>query len=147
MTNLVQWGDHMSVGVPEIDAQHKALFDLGTRIYENWRGGDSVKGLRPLVDKLSSLLPAHFAYEERRLVEADFADVDHHAAEHRGMLKEFADIHERFHAIDDGEHARGGSLLAPGWPIMQFVLGFTVGHVATSDMSYARTLAPKPAAT
>ena len=140
MTNLVQWGDHLSVGSPEIDAQHKAIFGLGTRMYENWRGGAGVGALRPLVDKLATLLPAHFSYEERRLAEAGYADLDQHAAEHHSMLKDFADIRERFQALKDGKEARGGSLLAPGWPIMQFFLGFTIGHVMSSDMSYAQAL-------
>ncbi len=141
MTNLIQWGDHFSVGIPEIDAQHKAIFDLGTRIYEKWRAGVGVVALRPFVDKLASLLPAHFSYEERRLAEAGYVDLDQHAAEHRSMLKDFAVIRERFHALDDGREVRGGSLLAPGWPIMQFFLEFTVGHVMNGDMSYSQALA------
>ena len=141
MTNLIQWGDHFSVGIPEIDAQHKAIFDLGTRIYEKWRAGVGVVALRPFVDKLASLLPAHFSYEERRLAEAGYVDLDQHVAEHRSMLKDFAVIRERFHALDDGREVRGGSLLAPGWPIMQFFLEFTVGHVMNGDMSYSQALA------
>jgi hemerythrin-like metal-binding protein len=141
MTNLIQWGDHFSVGIPEIDAQHKAIFDLGTRIYEKWRAGVGVVALRPFVDKLASLLPAHFSYEERRLAEIGYGDLDQHVAEHRSMLKDFAVIRERFHALDDGREVRGGSLLAPGWPIMQFFLEFTVGHVMNGDMSYSRVLA------
>ena len=140
MTNLIQWGDHLSVGNREIDAQHKAIFDLGGRIHENWRGGAAVDALRPLVDKLANLLPAHFSYEERRLAEIGYDDLDHHEAEHRSMLKDFARVRERFHALEDGHQSRGGSLLAPGWPIMQFFLEFSVGHVMSSDMSYAQAL-------
>jgi hemerythrin len=140
MTNLIQWGDQFSVGVPEIDAQHKAIFDLGTKLYEKWRAGVGVVALRPLVDKLAHLLPAHFSYEERRLAEIGYGDLDQHAAEHHSMLKDFAVIRERFHALKDGQEVRGGSLLAPGWPIMEFFLGFTVGHVMNGDMSYSRAL-------
>lgn len=28
----------------------------------------------------------------------------------------------------------------PGWSVMQFILGFTVGHVTSSDMSYFKAL-------
>lgn len=140
VAKLVQWGEHLSVEHPGIDAQHKAIFDLGARIHEHWRHGGVVDELRPSVDKLVNMLQVHFAYEERLLGEIGYADLKQHAAEHRSMLDDLELIHERFHRIVDGHEARGGSLLAPGWPIMQFMLGVTVGHVMTSDMSYCKAL-------
>jgi hypothetical protein len=56
------------------------------------------------------------------------------------MLDELAVMQGRFHTFKDGHESPGGSMLAPGWSIMQFILAFTVGHVMSSDMSYARTL-------
>lgn len=140
VNNLIQWGDHLSVEHPGIDAQHKAIFDLGTTIYESWRGGGDIDVLRPEVDKLVNLLGDHFSCEERLLVEIDYDGLDEHVAEHRNMLSDLGIMKERFHAHKDGRKSSGGSLLAPGWPIMQFILGFTIGHVMTSDMGYCRAL-------
>jgi hemerythrin-like metal-binding protein len=145
VNNLIQWGDHLSVEHPEIDAQHRAIFDLGTKVYESWRGGAKVDALRPAVDKLANLLPAHCAFEERLLADIGYDDLDQHVAEHRRMLDELAAMRQRFHAFADNHESPGGSLLAPGWPIMQFILGFTVGHVMSSDMSYCRALGAKRA--
>lgn len=141
VNNLMQWGDHLSVEHSGIDAQHKAIFDLGTRVYENWRAGGSVDVLRPAVDRLADLLEDHFSYEERLLVEIGYDGLDEHVAEHRNMLNEFVTMKQRIHAYQEGHEASGGSLLAPGWPIMQLILGFTIGHVMSSDMAYCRVLA------
>jgi len=140
VTNLIQWGDHLSVEHPGIDAQHKAIFDLGAKVYENWRGGGNIDVLRPVVDKLANLLQAHFSYEERLLAEIGYDGLDQHVAEHRSMLNDLAIMQGRFHTFKDGHESAGGSLLAPGWPIMQFILGFTIGHVMSSDMSYCQAL-------
>jgi hemerythrin-like metal-binding protein len=140
VNNLIQWGDHLSVEDAAIDAQHKAIFDLGTSVYESWRGGGSIVTLRPAVDKLAHLLPAHFAYEERMLAEINYEDLDQHVAEHRGMLNELSVMRGRFHNFKEGHESPAGSTLAPGWSIMQFILGFTVGHVMSSDMSYCQPL-------
>jgi hemerythrin len=140
ITNLIQWGDHLAVGHSGIDAQHKAIFDLGVKIYEHWRDGASVGLLRPTVDKLEHLLRAHFSYEERLLKEIAYEGLDQHAAEHQSMLKDMAFMQGRFIAFKDGQKSGRGSLLAPGWPVMQFVLEFSVGHVSTSDMSYCQAL-------
>ena len=141
LARLIQRGDHLSVGHQEIDAQHKAIMELGMRLYEGWRGGSSVGVLRPLVAKLGKLLPAHLAYEERVLAGIDYDDLQQHAAEHAKMSADFTDLEARFADVKDGQVPASGSLLAPGWPIMQFFLGFTLGHVGTSDMSYCRALA------
>jgi hemerythrin len=140
ITNLIQWGEHLSVGHSGIDAQHKAIFDLGFKIYEHWRDGAGVGVLRPTVNKLEHLLRAHFSYEEKLLGEIAYKELGHHAAEHRSMLNDMERMQGRFNAFKDGQKSSGGSLLAPGWPVMQFVLEFSVGHVSTSDMSYCQAL-------
>lgn len=111
INNLIQWGNHLSVEYPGIDGQHKAIFDLGTKVYESWRSGGGVDALRPAMDKLAHLLPAHFAYEERLLAEIGYADLDQHVAEHRSMLDELASVQERFQSFRDDRDSRGGSCL------------------------------------
>lgn len=140
LANLIQFGDHLFVEHPAIDAQHKAIFDLGTGVYENWRRGGSIDVLRPALEKLTNLMHSHFSFEERVLHEIGYEDLKNHAAEHRRMRDELSIMHNQFPRFKEGQEIRGGSLLAPGWSIMQFILGFTVGHVASSDMSYNRAL-------
>ena len=140
VSNLIQWGEHLSVEHPEIDSQHEAIFNLGTNVYENWRSGGSMAVLRPEVDRLANLLKAHFAYEERLLADICFVGLDEHVAEHRSMLDDMEAIKDRFHLVKNGVEVTGGSLLSPSWPIMQFLLGFTVGHVMSSDMAYYSAL-------
>ncbi len=140
LSNLIQFGDHLFVEHPAIDAQHRAIFDLGATVYENWRCGGSIDVLRPALEKLTNLMHSHFSFEERVLAEIGYEDLKSHAAEHRTMRDELSSMHDRLHSFKEGQEIRGGSLLAPGWSIMQFILGFTVGHVAHSDMSYNRAL-------
>lgn len=140
LAQLIQFGDHLFVDHPSIDAQHKAIFNLGVSVYQSWRGGEGVGVLRPAVEKLSNLMHAHFSYEERVLHDIGYEDLKNHATEHRAMRDELSQMNERFHSYMGGEETRSSSLMAPGWSIMQFILGFTVGHVASSDMAYNRAL-------
>ncbi len=140
VNNLIQWGDHLSVGHAGIDAQHRAIFDLGVHVFENWRRGGDVDELRKTVGKLAHLLQAHFAYEERLLAELGYPGLAEHMAEHHSMLDDLALMQERFQDLQNGHPARGGSLLAPGWSVMQFILAFTIGHVMNSDMAYCQAI-------
>lgn len=141
LNQLIEFGDHLFVDHPAIDTQHKAIFKLGVGVYEHWRSGDGLDVLRPAVEKLSNLMHAHFSFEERVLQDIGYEEFKEHAAEHSSMRDELSLMHERFHCFKEHEEIREGSLMAPGWSIMEFILGFTVGHVAHSDMGYNRTLA------
>ncbi len=140
VNHLIKWGDHLSVGHPEIDAQHKEIYEFGAEIYESWRDGVRVGELRISTDKLYGLLRTHFIYEERLLAKIGYGDLKRHAAEHRSMLKELQAMSEHFKTLCDDDDSPGGSVLSPNWSVMQFILGFAFGHVMTSDMSYVQPL-------
>ncbi len=140
MNHLVNWGDHLSVLHPGIDAQHKAIFVMGMRIFEKWRAGGNADQLRRSVDKIAVLLQGHFAYEEQLLAEIDFADLAPHILEHRSIIKDLEFFQSHFPTFANGLARPSKSLLAPSWPAMKNVLGFTIGHVASCDMMFASTL-------
>ena len=140
INQLIQWGDHLSVGHPEIDAQHKEIYDFGAEIYESWRDGVRLGELRIAAENLMRLLRAHFLYEERLLAGIGYSDLKQHVAEHRSMLKELQDMRDHFDTLSDDDDSPGGSVLSPNWTVMRFILGFSLGHVMTSDMSYCQSL-------
>ena len=140
INQLIQWGEHLSVGHPEIDAQHKEIYDFGAEIYESWRDGVRLGELRIAADNLMKLLRAHFLFEERLLAGIGYSDLKQHVAEHRSMLKELQDMREHFDTLGDDDDSPGGSVLSPNWSVMRFILGFSLGHVMTSDMSYCQSL-------
>ncbi len=92
--SLVQWGDHLAIDHPAIDAQHQAIFKLVGEIHALWRHGAGVGELCGIVDKLSRVLESHFHYEERLLAEIGYPDLAKHAAEHHEMLEDLASIRQ-----------------------------------------------------
>ena len=137
---LLQFGEHLRVEHPVIDAQHSAIFQAGVDVYEQWRRGGGLDALQPAVEQLAHLVQSHFAFEERALEEAGYEALPAHVLEHREMLEELSVLQDRLRrAAAAGRHA----MAAPGEDIMRFVLGLTVGHVGSSDMPYRSALAAK----
>jgi hemerythrin len=131
LANLVQWGDHLSVDHPGIDAQHEGIFKLVGETHDLWRGNADIVKLRAVVDKLDNVLASHFGYEERMLAENAYPRLAEHAAEHNMMLQELSSIRERM----DGDSK---ALPEPGWVLLNFMLGVTIGHILSSDIDYCR---------
>lgn len=140
LTDITRFGDHLFIEHAAIDAQHKEIFALGTQVYGDWRDGGSLDMLRPALEKLTNLVHAHFSFEERILSEINYEDLRGHAAEHRRMRDELSQMNDDFQKLREGREMRRGSLLNPGWSIMQFILQFAIGHVASCDMGYNRAL-------
>jgi hemerythrin len=137
LSHLVEWGDHLSVDHPGIDAQHKLIFERVGEVHDLWRRNASLIDLRVAFDRLNSVLETHFRYEERMLAETAYPNLAEHAAEHRALLGELAAIRARL----------GGDGKAPpesGWAILDFLLGVTVGHIVSSDIDYCRYVALNP---
>ncbi len=129
LKNLVQWGEHLSVDHPGIDAQHEVIFNLVGEVHDLWRCNASLIELSAVVDKLADVLGNHFRYEERMLGETDYPKLPEHAGEHRMMLEELETIRQRL----SGD---GKALPEPGWVLLNFMLGVTVGHILSSDIDY-----------
>lgn len=137
LSNLLQYGDHLKVDHAALDAQHRAILELGVKVHDDWRRGASIDTLRPAMDKLSNLLHAHFAFEERVLRDVGYEQLDDHVAEHRRLDQALAAVCARLRSAKDGAKAP----LAPGDAAVQSILKLTIGHVAGSDMQYCRALA------
>jgi hemerythrin len=85
----LQWTPALSVGVPDIDAQHRELFRRGERLITALRAGDRGEVL-PLLAYLDEYVVHHFAAEERLMKEVGYPGREAHAAAHQAFRADFA---------------------------------------------------------
>jgi len=95
---LMQWNETMSVGVDELDNQHRQLIDMINRTYEAIQRHDEHK-MTELINGMSAYAQLHFECEERYLEKYDFPHTESHKASHAKFnedVMEFRqDMHER----------------------------------------------------
>jgi hemerythrin len=131
LKQLVAWGDHLKVDQPQIDAQHQAIFDIAMEVADIWHRHGNLVQLKSAAEKLYKVLESHFRFEERQLADIGYTKLAEHRDEHKVMLGELQRILDRIenmgHGTIQGE---------PGFLVLSFVLGVTVGHISHSDMDY-----------
>ncbi|MFO1425295.1 MAG: hemerythrin domain-containing protein, partial [Candidatus Competibacteraceae bacterium] len=64
MNKFVEWSNELSVGIEEIDAQHKVLVDLLNQIHEAIQQRHGAEVTRDIVLRLDEYTRVHFAVEE-----------------------------------------------------------------------------------
>ena len=131
LKQLVSWGDHLKVEQPQIDAQHQAIFDIALEIADLWHRHGDLDQVKALAEKLDKVLEAHFRFEEQQLAGIGYTKLSEHRAEHKVMLDELQLIRGRL-----AKMGHGTIQAEPGFLVLSYILGVTVGHISHSDMDY-----------
>lgn len=124
---LVEWNDGLSVGIQEIDEQHKVLVnlvnDMHTAISEHNGREASVKILQKLVDYTR----IHFAVEESLMRLFDYPAYETHKAQHEELLKTVVDLQVK---------VNGGDAIS--FQLMHFMKMWLTQHILDSDKEYTQ---------
>ena len=64
MSTFIEWSNELSVGIEEIDAQHKVLVDLLNQTHEAIQQRYTAQVTNDIIDQLGEYTRVHFAVEE-----------------------------------------------------------------------------------
>jgi hemerythrin len=95
-TRFVEWDNKYSIGMPEIDRQHKKLMKIlnDTIKHSNGNKIDERKYFNKTRKKAEKYLKKHFETEEKILSRTKYEKLEEHKAEHKKFLDEIIKINE-----------------------------------------------------
>jgi hemerythrin len=98
----IKWKDEYSVGIKEIDDQHRYFISLLNNLYGAIGLSKNQIELEILFQKLSDYAESHFATEEKYFEEFGYDGAEEHKLKHQEMRDEIARIknHESGNDID-----------------------------------------------
>jgi hemerythrin-like metal-binding protein len=128
---FIEWTGALSVGIDEIDGQHKGLVaminDLATAVEE----GKGKVAEAAILERLAAYTVEHFSLEERLFAERGYPAANAHKAEHDNFVKRV----EAFRA----DHATGKGNL--DGEMLFFLRSWLTNHISFSDKKYRPFLA------
>ena len=127
---LLQWQSSFSIGIAEVDHEHRGLIDLINRLHDALGGDRSSERVEAFLGEIFADVSAHFALEERVMRERHYDALAAHKAEHEQLLDDLRDLMDEHAAGAELDDARFGARLAQ-W--------FT-GHFQTQDARLHRHL-------
>jgi hemerythrin-like metal-binding protein len=120
---VFKWNAGHAVYLPEIDAEHRAIFTTAGDLQKAVEGNAPVERI---LESLHSLLAAsedHFAHEERLMEETRYASLSWHAQQHEAARKRLKLFAER---IGAGEEDAAALML-------EFLSTWMRDHMAVAD--------------
>ena len=127
MSNFVEWSDALSVGIEEIDEQHRVLVGLVNRMHEaihQRHGSDAVIGI---LAELADYTRIHFAVEESLMRILNYPGYEEHKAVHEELLQHVIELQEK---VESGK-------TAIGFELMHFLKTWLTKHIMDEDMNYS----------
>lgn len=127
------WSEKYSVGVRELDSQHKQLMNILNELYEAMQSATDKAKLSKIIGELANYTKIHFATEEKYLEKYNYAGLT-------GQKNEHAKFIQKVQAFkDDFESGK----LALSLNIASFVKDWLSNHILGSDKQYESFLNSK----
>ena len=92
----IAWDRTLETGDPEIDTQHRELFNRIDRLLEASRERRSRAEVTQTLEFLGDYVVQHFSAEEGMMITSAYPDVAAHQAEHRRFVQEFEALYKEF---------------------------------------------------
>ena len=122
----MEWKNEYSVGILEIDDQHKLLLRSFTAIEESIRLGEGWSNTHYAILELNQLARMHFTFEEAIMHLFGYPETEAHQNEHLHFFSRMASI-ER-HSLKKSAEVE----------MVQFLRGWLTSHILGSDRGYAK---------
>ena len=124
----MDWQKKYSIGIPEIDEQHKQLFDCIDRLESAGDERQRELAVYFVMEQLDDYARIHFAVEEIVMRLFDYPGLEAHAAEHRAFAQRLTQL--KASELNEDIHAQAG----------KFLREWLVEHIQGSDKLYATYL-------
>ncbi|MBF0293863.1 MAG: hemerythrin family protein [Magnetococcales bacterium] len=94
----LQWNDSLSVGLTEIDNDHKKLVEMLNALIVASRDDTERTRIGKILDDLISYTSWHFRHEERLMQTYRYKGFMAHKKEHSGLIEQAGSLQQAFHA-------------------------------------------------
>ena len=123
---LITWSQDMSVGVQEMDFQHKGLIEIINKLSDAMSQGKGAQEVGKIVDKMILYAQRHFGAEERLMSVNGYPQLARQKAEHEAFLAKANDFKKDYLA----------GKIALSLPISSFLKSWWTGHILVEDKQY-----------
>lgn len=126
MIRFIEWSNELSVGIEEIDAQHKVLVELLNQIHEAIQQRKGVEATGQIIERLGEYTRIHFAVEESLMRILHYPDYERHKEEHDQLIEQLNGFRTK---LESGK----GSI---SFELAHFLKVWLTKHIMETDKRY-----------
>lgn len=90
--NLIEWREEFSVGLPEVDHEHREMIAMINALQLESASGAQGASVVAALGEIHARISAHFALEEKCMTSLGYEGYAEHKADHERLLDDLRDI-------------------------------------------------------
>ena len=94
--DLIKWRKEFSVGVKELDNQHKKIIKILNQIFTLHEKGKDERQMEKIISNLYEYIKDHFRIEEEYMVKYNYPGYDKQKEEHNRFIDRFSEFQREF---------------------------------------------------
>ncbi|WP_283149045.1 bacteriohemerythrin [Silvimonas soli] len=126
MEPLVQWHEGLSVGIQEIDEQHKVLVNLLNELHVAIHQHHGRAASIATLERLADYTKIHFTVEESLMRILGYPDYENHKQHHEVLISDLESFQQRVAAGD-----------AITFELLHFLRNWLTHHIQEGDQRYS----------
>ena len=131
----VTWTKDLSVGISEIDNQHKELFVRLNSLYDAMKQRKGKAETAKVIKFLEDYVVSHFGAEEKYMDLYSYKSMGLHKAQHTGFIREFANIKK---SLSSGEISTTTVIQT-----QKQITEWLTNHIGKTDKAFGEFLSTK----
>jgi hemerythrin len=119
-----EFEDRYELGIAEIDAQHRELFNILDQLEKHSGADYSYEAARDALSQMTNYANIHFAIEESLMRMHGYPDIAAHVAEHQALRKQLTAFQQRLLDADIATQ------------LHKFIDAWLTNHIDVTDRKY-----------
>ena len=125
-TNQLKWEDKYSVGVVELDDQHKRMFAVINELLESINTGTTEEHIGNIIESLVKYKIFHFSTEEKYFKEFNYEGAEDHIIKHKEFNEKLTKMKEKYTEYS----------VEFAFELIDFLEDWLLDHLMTTDQKY-----------
>ena len=125
-SDFIKWRDEFSVGLEEIDNQHKELINMINELYTSFMNKEHNSKIEEIVQRMTDYTVMHFSTEEKYFTAYNYVDSKEHIEQHKAFVEKVADFKSKL-------ENRTATLT---FKIISFLQEWLLNHILKEDTKY-----------
>lgn len=129
----MDWKDEFSVGIDDMDSQHKRWIEIINELHEAMRSGQTAKVMSSVLKKMTDYISLHFKTEEALLEKNKYPGLEKHKLIHERYAREINGFVDKF----------TNSKVLVSLDIMDSLKDWLTNHIKVNDKEYGAFITRK----
>ncbi len=132
---MFEWTKDYAIGLPQVDAQHQAIFRMARELYDEMSAGRGKDVVGRILRRVVEYTEHHFAAEERLMRQYNYPELAAHREQHQDFARRVQKFQDEFQA--------GRTMMTV--EVFRLLRDWLEVHIKGSDMAYAEFIRAKAA--